>query len=179
MPGTATAQDELLDAAIRHVMRHPRASLAELAAAGGVGRTTLFKSFPTRDALFHAMGMRAFRVVIDRIATVADSTDQGLAELVEAMLPLGPQLDFLWRTPTFDEDEEIGVLSREFWAELQRVLDRAEASGQLRAGLPKGWAGQLVQSVCYVAWQEVDFGSMAPNDAPRHALEALLGGIGA
>lgn len=172
-----SAQDELLDAAIRHVLRHPRASLGELAAAGGVGRTTLFKSFPTRDALFHAMGVRAFAVVIARVAPVAAGRD-GLAELVEALLPLGPQLDFLWRTPTFDEDEEIGVLAREFEALLQQVLDRAEETGQVRAGLPKGWAGQLVQSVCYVGWQEVDRGSMAPLDAPRHALDALLGGIG-
>src|SRR4051812_44238682 len=112
MADSTTAQDERLDAAIRHVMRHPRATLGELAAAGGVGRTTLFKSFPTRDALFHTMGVRAFRVVIDRIATVAGDGQGGLAELVEALLPLGPQLDFLWRTPTFDEDEEIGALAR-------------------------------------------------------------------
>lgn len=179
MPDVATAQDDLLDAAIRHVMRHPRASLGELAAAGGVGRTTLFKSFPTRDALFHAMGVRAFRVVIDRVAPVAAGAEgSGLAELVAALLPLGPQLDFLWRTPAFDEDAEIGVLAREFEAQLQQVLDRTEAAGQIRTGLPRGWAGQLVQSVCYVAWQEVDNGAMAPLDAPQHALDAILGGIG-
>jgi AcrR family transcriptional regulator len=186
MPGPATrsgpataqtsAQDELLDAAIRHVLRHPRASLAELAAAGGVGRTTLFKSFPTRDELFHAMGVRAFGVVIDRLAPVAE--EGGLGELVAALVPVGPQLDFVWRTPAFDEDPAMGELFREFTAQLERVLARAEDAGQVRPGLPKGWAAQLVQSICYVAWQEVDFGAMAPLDAPRHALEALLGGIG-
>src|SRR5262245_32384014 len=178
MPGSAlrSAQDELLDAAIRHVMRHPRASLGELAAAGGVGRTTLFKSFPTRDALFHAMGVRAFSVVIERVAPV--SADGGLAELVVALIPVGPQLDFVWRTPAFDEDAEMGELFREFTAQLEQVLERAEDAGQVRPGLPKGWATQLVQSVCYVAWQEVDLGTMAPLEAPRYALDALLGGIG-
>src|SRR3954447_23092251 len=107
-----SAQDELLDAAIRHVMRHPRASLGELAAAGGVGRTTLFKSFPTREALFHAMGVRAFEVAIARVAPAADvDAPHGLGALVEALVPVGPQLDFLWRTPAFDEDAEIGVLA--------------------------------------------------------------------
>ncbi len=176
-PAGPATDGDLLDAAIRHVLRHPRASLGELAAAAGVGRTTLFHRFPSRDALFHAMGVRAFAVVVERLAPVAD--EGGLEELVAALLPVGPQLDFVWRTPAFDEDVEIGLLFLEFSSQLQQVLDRAEAAGQIRPGLPRGWAGQLVQSVCYVAWQEVDRGAMAPLDAPRHALEALLGGIGA
>jgi AcrR family transcriptional regulator len=172
----ATTQDRLLDAGIRHVMRHPRASLADLATAGGVSRTTLFKSFPTRDELFHAMGLRAIRVVTERIAPVADAG--GLPELVAAMLPVGPQLDFLWRTPAFDDDESIGTAFKQLEEQLEQVLARSLADGHVRDGLPLHWLGQLVQSVCYVAWQEVEWGRMAPVEAPQHALDALLKGIG-
>ena len=169
--------DERLDAAVRHVVRHPRASLADLAAAAGVSRTTLFKSWPTRDQLFHAMGVRAMDVVVGRTAPVA--AGGGLQELVEALLPIGPELDFLWRTPAFDDDGEIGARFAQFEDHLERVLTRARADGQLRDGLPVHWLGQLVQSVCYVAWQEVEAGRMAPLDAPRYAVEALLTGVGA
>jgi AcrR family transcriptional regulator len=173
---TVTLQDQLLDAAVRHAMRHPRASLAELAAAGGVSRTTLFKAFPTRDQLFHAMGVRAIRVVIDRLAPVAESGD--LAELVAALLPVGPELDFLWRTPAFDQDERIGTLFQEYERQFEQVLTRSRAAGEVRDGLAMPWLAQLVQSVCYVAWQEVEAGRLARLDAPGQALEALLKGIG-
>ena len=176
MTTAAAAEARLLDAAIRHVMRHPRASLAELAAAGGVSRTTLFKSFPTREALFHAMGLRALDVVIARLAPVTESG--GVRELVEALLPVGPELDFVWRTPAFDDDAEIGALFARLSEQLESVLRRSVAMGELREGLPDPWLAQLVQSVCYVAWQEVEWGRLAPLDAPDRALDALLNGVG-
>lgn len=173
--------DGLLDAAIVHVMKHPTASLARIAAAGGVGRTTLFKAFPSRDRLFAAMGLRAVDVVLARLAPVAESEahDGGLADLIGALIPVGPQLDFIWRTPAFDEDPDMVAGFTRMGHALDAILGRAIASGTIREGVREHWLSQVVQSVCYVAWQEIDAGKLARDDAAELAVGTLLDGLGA
>ena len=62
---TRTQHAELLDAAVTYLVGNPRASLADIAAAAGIGRTTLFKRYATRDELEHAVAMRAVDVCLD------------------------------------------------------------------------------------------------------------------
>lgn len=185
---TITRRDEqLLDAVITEVMRRPRATLAELAEAAGVGRTTLFKAYATRAALIEACGVRACTVVVSRLDRVdTTAADGGLAELVEGLIPLGPQLDFLWRTPVLSflaaeeesADDLLGELARRYTAGLDAVIHAARDAGAIRSDLPDWWSVQLVQSVIYVAWEEVDGGRLAPRGAPELALRTLLEGIG-
>ena len=49
----------LLDAAVEVLVADPSASLAEVAEAAGIGRTTLHKHYPTRDHLLRAVGHRS------------------------------------------------------------------------------------------------------------------------
>ena len=52
-----TQHAHLLDAAVTYLVVNPRASLADIAAAAGMGRTTLFKRYATRDELEHAVAL--------------------------------------------------------------------------------------------------------------------------
>src|SRR5690348_14875162 len=98
--GSAAA---LLDVAVEVLVADPAASLAEVADAAGIGRTTLHKHYATREDLLRAVGHRA----IDRWEQVmaaadrAEDGDGGLSALAEAMVPIGPHLAFLWRNPIF------------------------------------------------------------------------------
>ncbi len=106
-PGPAEA---LLDVAVGVLTADPGASLGQVAAAAGIGRTTLHKHYPTRDDLLRAVGFRAierWEQATEGIETNVDA-DGGLLALAEAMVPLGPYLTFLWRTPAFDHDADIG-----------------------------------------------------------------------
>src|SRR5262249_62035047 len=53
-----TARPSLLDVAAEVLVADPAASLAEVAAAAGIGRTTLHKQYATRDDLLCAVGHR-------------------------------------------------------------------------------------------------------------------------
>src|SRR5262245_3564813 len=92
----------LLDIAAEVLVADPSASLAEVAEAAGIGRTTLHKHYATRDDLMRAVGHRAIDLWTQAIDDVVDGADGGLRGLAEAMIPIGPQLAFLWRTPMFD-----------------------------------------------------------------------------
>lgn len=182
MPDSSIAvrrETDLLDAVITQVTRHPRATLAELAEAAGVGRTTLFNAYSTRSGLIQACGVRAFGVVVEHLESIdVTAADGGLAELVETLIPLGPQLDFMWRTPALDHDEALGLLAARYKQGFHRIVTAARETGAVSTDLADWWVAQMVESVVYVAWQKVDDGHLAPRTAPALALRSLLQGVG-
>jgi len=162
---------------------HPRASLAQIAAAAGMGRTTLFKLFATRDELERAVALRALAVcqaAVDgarRTAVATGDTDGGLRALVTALLPLGPQLNFVWRTPSLDVDDDVSRALEALWRSLGETLRAARATGVLR-DVPDWWLEQMLLATVYVAWESVHSGLLARLDAPDLVLDALLTGVG-
>jgi len=172
----------LLDAAVSHLVAQPRASLAQIAAAAGIGRTTLFKLFATRDQLEHAVAMRALSLCQAAISSAAgqgveggQGGDGGLRALVTALIPIGPQLNFIWRTPSLDVDEEVVSAYRRMDAALLGALASARQAGVLRADRPEWWLGQTLYALVYVAWESVQRGQLARIDAPDLVLATLLG----
>ena len=175
-----TRHADLLDAAVTYLMHHPRASLAEIAAAAGIGRTTLFKRYATRDELVHAVALRAVDVCLDAVRS-ADATadDGGLRSLVTALVPVGPQLNFLWRTPTLQVDTEFCVAYQRVDESILEVLGQARTAGTLAAGQPDWWLRQTLVALVYVAWECVESGRLARLDAPDRVLDTMLRGVGA
>src|SRR6202161_2334191 len=57
--GSRTARRSLLDVAAEVLVADPSASLAQVAEAAGIGRTTLHKQYATREDLLRAVGDRA------------------------------------------------------------------------------------------------------------------------
>ncbi|WP_411285874.1 TetR/AcrR family transcriptional regulator [Lapillicoccus sp.] len=175
----------LLDAAVRCLVAQPRASLAQIATAAGIGRTTLFKLFATRDQLEHAVAMRALSVceaAINSASGHAEEGEQGgdggLRALVTALIPIGPQLTFVWRSTSLDVDEEVVGAYHRMDAALLGALASARQAGVLRADRPEWWLGQTLYALVHVAWDSVQCGQLARLDAPDLVLDTLLGGVG-
>jgi AcrR family transcriptional regulator len=187
----------LLDVAAEVLVADPGASLAEVAEAAGIGRTTLHKHFATRDDLIRAVGLRALDLWEEAVAKVpdgevpdsevpdsevphgaADESDGGLGALISAMIPIGPQLAFLWRTPAFDHDTEFKAR----WGTVEErgldVLRRGRATGILAANVPDWWLLSSLYSLIYCAAESLRAGRLAPLDAPGLVLRTFLHGIG-
>jgi AcrR family transcriptional regulator len=171
----------LLDVAAEVLVADPAASLAEVAAAAGIGRTTLHKHYATRDDLLCAVGHRAIDLWEQAVSGVTgtDDHDGGLRAITEAMIPIGPQLAFLWRTPVFDHVTELDERWKAAEARSLAVLKRAQDRGVLSASVPDWWLLQTFYSVIYTAAEAVGSGKLAPLDAPDLALSTFLHGIGA
>ena len=88
----------LLDAVAEVLVADPGASLAEVAEAVGISRTTLHNHYATREDLLRAVGNRVIDLWEQAIDKVEDGPDGGLRAITELLLPLCPQLAFLWRT---------------------------------------------------------------------------------
>jgi AcrR family transcriptional regulator len=179
VPAAERRARALLDHAVRVLVAYPGASLAEVAEAAGISRTTLHKHFATREDLVHAVGMRSVSRWEQAVDEVADGSDGGLRDLMAAAIDCGPQLQFIWRSPALDGDDE---LMRRYNTVEERSLDvlrRARELGVITAGVPDWWLLQSFYALSYTAFEMVHSGHLAPLDAPGLALNTLLHGIGA
>jgi AcrR family transcriptional regulator len=179
-PGRRSARPSPLDAAAEVLIADPAASLAQVAAAAGIGRTTLHKLYATRDDLLRAAGHRAVDLCAQAISgvTAAEHADGGLRALISALVPIGPQLAFLWRTPAFDHMPDLA----ERWLAVEdrglAVLRNAQQLGCLATDAPDWWLVQMLYSVVYGAAESVRAGRLAPLDAPDLAVRTFLRGCG-
>ena len=173
------AKRPLLDVAAEVLVAQPGASLAEVAEAVGISRTTLHKHYATRDDLVLAVGVRATEIweqAVDRVAG-EPGTMAGLRVLLAAMIESAPQLAFLWRNPVLDDDHE---LTERYLAVQNRclaVLERARQQGLIAAATPDWWMLQTMYALVYTAAEAVQMGKLAPLDAPDLALRTLLNGL--
>ena len=92
---------------------------------------------------------------------------------------MGPQLNFLWRTPSLQADEDFCVAYQGVDAEILAVLARARSAGALDPAQPDWWLRQTLVALVYVAWECVESGRLARLDAPERVLDTMLGGVGA
>ena len=181
-PAVPTAERRaraLLDHAVQVLVADPGASLAEVAEAAGISRTTLHKHFATREDLVRAVGLRAVTRWEQAVDEVADGPDGGLRDLMTAAIDCGPQLKFIWRSPALDGDDELIRRRGAVEQRSQAVLLRARKLGVIAAGVPDWWLLESFYALSYTAFEMMRSGHLAPLDAPGLALNTLLHGIGA
>ncbi len=175
--------DAILETATRVLAASPSATLADVARAAGISRTTLFMRFATRDELLLTLAVDA----IDRIdaailaAGIADASQDpvaALADLTETMMPLGARLGYLLRERSLDDNEEL----RERWSRIDRTITdavrRAQAADRVRADLPALWVADVWFWLVVAAWEGVEAGRIAPLDGARLVITTLLDGTG-
>jgi AcrR family transcriptional regulator len=173
----------LLDRVAAAFVAEPAASLAELAAAAGVARTTLHKHYPTRDDVVLAVGHHVVdqcaRAIEDGLATAPPDPVERLRRIITALVPVGAQLAFLFRQPLLDHDQAlVKRQSTELDEPLAAAIRDARAAGTVRTDQPEWWTASAVYALIYIAWEGVYRGTLAAMDAPRLALETLLHGVG-
>ncbi|WP_280276781.1 TetR/AcrR family transcriptional regulator [Nocardia wallacei] len=151
-PAGDETEARVLDAAIAVLARKGtrEATMDDVAAESGVGRTTLFRRFAGKDQLFERALAREFSRMLDglteRIALVTDPTDQ----LVEGFAAF---LHLVHRHPLF------GVGDPERRAELVQALDHGDPS-------PMRWGHTAVRTHLAAAQSA---GALPPGDPDRQA----------
>lgn len=102
----------ILDAAGTVLATDPTASLADIAAAAGVGRSTLHRYFAERTELLHALARHVHALsnaAIDRAEPNCGPPLDALRRVVETQLDLGPIVPFIYNEPTILADPELAA----------------------------------------------------------------------
>ncbi|MEU3626011.1 TetR family transcriptional regulator [Amycolatopsis coloradensis] len=163
----ARTRRAILDAAIEKLTKQPSATLADIAAAADVGRTTVHRYFPERSDLIDAISLDA----LDKISRSTERAriDDGpvpvaLARLCQEYFEHADVFQLLFTMPD--------LMTRPEWKEeseddrvLLGLIERGHREGSVDPAMTKEWVQQLLWSLLYTAWE------MVREKTPKH--EAL------
>ncbi|GAA5121045.1 TetR family transcriptional regulator [Pseudonocardia adelaidensis] len=166
----ARTRRAILDAGVRVLSQQSGASLAEVAAAAGVGRTTMHRYFPERADLLTGITNDLLEQIA--AATQRARPEQGpavaaLERLCQAYFALGDGLLLTLNEPHLFTDpawNEEGEPERA----LLQLVERGHAEGTIDPGLSPAWVQDVLWSLLYAAWMHA-----RDSDVPEHDALAL------
>jgi AcrR family transcriptional regulator len=148
--------------------------MQEIADASGLGRTTVYRHFPTREDLFDALLDRAIEVswadasaVLDR----ADGFEPTIRELSYRMVETGVRFRFLLAEAN---PAGLEVARRAEDNPILAFFARMQREGMLRAEVSLSWAMSCFQALCLVAMEDHAVGKQSLEEAAERLADSLL-----
>jgi AcrR family transcriptional regulator len=166
----ARTRRAILDAGVRVLSQQSSASLAEVAAAAGVGRTTMHRYFPERADLLTGITndlLEQVAAATERARPEAGPAVAALERLCQAYFALGDGLlltlnePHLFTDPAWNEESEPDRA-------LLRLVERGHAEGTMDPDLSPAWIQTVLWSLLYAAWMHAH-----DSDVPEHDALAL------
>ncbi|MCU1701260.1 MAG: hypothetical protein JWR34_7323 [Mycobacterium sp.] len=163
----------ILDAAMSVLATNPVASLADIATAADVGRSTLHRYFAERSDLLRALARHVHELsnaAIEHAEPDCGPPVEALRRVVECQLDLGPIIPFVFNEPTILADPELAALLDTGDEVIVDVLNRVSTRGS--AG-PPDWP-RLV----FWALLEAGYLAIKRNSAPRvQIVDAIMASL--
>lgn len=172
----------ILDAAIRLFGENPAASLADIADAAEVGRTTLHRYFPSRSDLVNELVVD-FYEQIDAATYRANPGDglaaEALERLIEEYFDLSDLMTFMFNMPEIAQAESWKT-ETETDQLLLRLIERGHADGSIDPELTPEWiAMELIWTTLFGAWNYVRSDRGSRPEARRMVLRSIMKAIAA
>ena len=166
----------VLAAAATVFARNPTASLQEVANEAGVGRATLYRSFPTREDLIRALSDEAIGLsgeILTGALSAGRPALETLREVIDGLIPLGDKYHaLLVLEPLSDSAWEE---RRPLW---EKLVGRLRDDGVVAPDIPTAWALNALESLIFSAWESIHDGYVARRDAPDLVFRTFTRGIG-
>src|SRR5499425_318224 len=167
----------ILDAATDCLARDPELSIADIAAAAGVGRITLYGHFKTRAELVDAVLVRTVRhadAVLDATDTGGDPAD-ALARLVASSWQIVHQFrNILLAAQRELPAERIRGVHDPILRRVQSLIGRGQRAGAFRSDLPGQWLITTAFSLMHAAAEDAAAGRISADDAAGLITATLL-----
>jgi AcrR family transcriptional regulator len=171
----ARTRRAILDAGVRVLAQQPSASLAEVATAAGVGRTTMHRYFPERADLLAGISTD----LLEQIAAATDRArlDEGpalaaLERLCQAYFALHEGLLLMVSEPQLFTGPEWEPETESDRA-LLRLVERGHAEGTIDPTLTPQWVQSVLWSLLYGAWLYARGDDVTEHDALALCLRTL------
>lgn len=167
----------ILDAATECLARDPETSIADIAAAAGVGRITLYGHFKTRAELVDAVVTRAIEhadAILGATDTAGDPREV-LPRLVAASWQLVSQFRNILVAAQHElPAERIRGLHDPILRRVRDLIESGQHAGTFRRDLPGQWLTTITFSVMHAAAEDVAAGRIKADDAAGFVTATLL-----
>jgi TetR/AcrR family transcriptional regulator, mexCD-oprJ operon repressor len=162
-----------------HVLAEGRGrTMQEIADVSGIGRTTLYRHFRTREDLIRAIKRQALEEA--RAAIVAGRLDEGNAEdalrrVIAGLIGVGDRYRILLeeglsKEEMHDDGEDLG-------AALIALVARGQRDGTFTSTLSSQWILTAMGHLVMAAIEQVQAGELARNHAATTVVDTLLQGV--
>ncbi|SEL04386.1 transcriptional regulator, TetR family [Atopomonas hussainii] len=152
----ALLRSTIMEAAVSVLAAQPAATLQEVAAAAGVGRATLYRYFPNREALILALAQASLddaQALSDELAAQHEDLREYFEALLGALIAQGQRYHYLASDSTALQDPQIQQAYDAQLASMHDLLAEMQTEGLLAADLPTAWLNQWLDGLIYSAWQ--------------------------
>jgi TetR/AcrR family transcriptional regulator, mexCD-oprJ operon repressor len=173
----------ILDAGLACFSRNADASLTDVARAAGVGRVTLYRHFPSRQALIDAMLAHAISradTALEAVAVDDGPAPEALTRLIHSSWRIVDHHRSLLAAAQRDlPPARIRHHHDQAMARVERLIGRGQTEGDFRTDLPRPWLVATFYSVLHGAAEEVDAGRLDPSQVPEILTATLLAAFAA
>jgi len=170
----------ILAAATDCLAKNPDTSVAEIAAAAGVGRMTLYGHFKTRTDLLDAVLTRVVAEAHETLGAVDVAGDprDAVARLVAASWLIVDRLrNILTAAQRELPAERIREAHDLVLGRVQSLIERGRATDAFRTDLPVSWLVSLAMNVMHAAATEVAAARLTSDQAPSVVAGTLLAAL--
>lgn len=173
---TERTRQAILDAAARVLSRKPDAAMNDIAEEARVGRATLYRHFPTREALVRGVQDEGVTELLDALASADLATlpaDRAIARITHVFLRTGAKYAAV--VSRDDEHTEHPPHERAM-APVREAVERGIRSGELRADLPDGALFAMYDALVGRALVLTVTGQLTPEQAADAAVDVFIQG---
>jgi TetR/AcrR family transcriptional regulator, mexCD-oprJ operon repressor len=170
----------ILDAAVDVLADDPSASLSDVARRAGLGRATLYRHFPSREALRDAIRQEALGRAEAALAGAGIDdvpAREGVRRAAEVLVPLGMRFRVLLAEGADTDPEFVAARDRAL-APLLALVARAVGEEAVDPAVDPGWAGMVLANLLVTAARAAGAGLIDPAEAGELVSRTLFDGLG-
>ena len=175
------SQDALLKAGMELLNSNPEASLSDIATHAGVGRTTLYRQYETREKLIHAIALFCLETIDEVTAPIEEralTANDAIKMLFEFTMPLTQEFQFLMNIEKVAQDNaEIAAINEKQKQEMIELIEFGKKTREFSKKLPTSWVLNLIEALFYVGWVQQTTEGAPPKEAAELAFTTFSRGV--